>query len=184
MSFKDNVLIGFDGFIGFIGFIILVIFLFLAFGMPVLAIMNCLSLKKYYEDQDQNKLNTEDKHKFNVAIVSFYCIIVSIVSLFLALVSFGICVTTDVDAFAYFGFICLVIGTISAIISGILSFVVSALLIDIFKSNEDRQTEVVLAAIYLTFAALYIIGSIMKNNNDILDDDFTIYNYGKIRWKR
>ena len=171
MNFKDNVLIGFGG---FIGFIILVIFLFLTFGMLVLAIMNCMSLKKYYEDQDQNKLNTEDKHKFNVAIVNFYCIIVSIVTLFLAFVSYGIFAGTNVDAFAYFSFICLVIGTIASIISGILSFVVAVLLIDIFKSNEDRQTEVVLAAIYLTFAALSIIGSIMKNNNksnDIFDDD-------------
>jgi ABC-type Mn2+/Zn2+ transport system permease subunit len=142
-----------------------------------------MSLKKYYEDQDQDKLNTEDKHKWNVANTNFICIIVSIVTLFLALVSSFIFTGTNIDAVAYFGIVCAVIGFITFIISGILSLVVSALLIDIFKSNDNRKTEVVLAAVYLTLVALGIIGSIMNNNNNSYKSNFSINENGNMRWK-
>jgi len=105
-------------------------------------------------------LNTEDNHKWNVAKGSFICTIIMLVSFFLAILFHFIFFRTNNKIFFVPISFCLVIGFFSYLISVILSIVVSVILIDIYKSKEDKKTEVILSAIHLALSTIGFIGYI------------------------
>jgi hypothetical protein len=145
----------------------LILSLVLSLVVLVLGIINTIFLRDQYQQQiDNNKtLSTEENNWFNVTKTSFVCVIIYLVSLFLL----GVCIIIlhlnnyEGNILKQLCFLFCIIAVTTGLTFSILSFTASAKLIDLYKSDNNKQNIVITSSIHITLVIILIILNIYIN---------------------